>query len=161
MPSIMAKVKNITPKNNIYLNYEISGEFIADPNNCNACPACASWTVESLVEGNGGNGHFDHLARLDYKYRPHKGSLEHLEYGGAIYPVPKLLDKAELGDYEGDVYILTYSNKDHAGGDEGREVFEMKHTLVVAFPTGSADGDQYVKMIETLLKVKVINSPLV
>jgi hypothetical protein len=141
------------------LFFSVGGEFRADPDSmCNDCPPCTQWTVEYLVQGNAGNGTFDDIYKMDYEFRPHKGSLEHFEE--RLYPTPTLIDKATYGAIEFDTYILSYSNKNHNGGDMGREVFEMSHELVVAIDRTLTTGDEYVKVIETLVKTKLINSPI-
>jgi hypothetical protein len=139
--------------------FQPSGRFVKDETDlCNPC-VCVNWEVKELVQANGGSGSCKHIQALDFQFRPHKGAME--GYWDKITPTPALFGECEdCSTAEFDLYLLHYANANHASNDLGREVFEMTHELILAYPKGSAGGDEFQLFVETLTGKKFIISPL-
>lgn len=141
----------ITP-NDINHTIQVGASF--EPNPLCITSPCASvcYDVNEIVEANYGAGTLQHVKDIEFKYRPSLGN--HLIEFGHQIPYPSLLSETNGVD-KYDLYTGVYSNQNHAGGDQGREVFEMVHTLIIAVPKDSDAGKGLQQLIEAQTKQKV------
>jgi hypothetical protein len=122
-------------------------------------PIC--YDVKEIVEANYGAGSKAHVRDIEFKYRPSLGN-HLLEFGHEI-PFPQILTDTN-GVEEYDLYTGVYGNQNHAGGDQGREVFEMTHTLILAIPKNSQAGTGFQQLMEAQLQrlgIKFAVSPVI
>jgi hypothetical protein len=138
---------------------DVSGDFVKDDqDDCNKCISVC-WDAVEEIEFNAGSGTCEHIERLQYEYRPFTGSME---YTHVDIPYRKTLEEGCQDCNEGgyDTYIIVNTNKNHSMGEPGREAFQMVHTTVLAFATGSVAGAQFVQLMEAKTGQKFVITPI-
>lgn len=144
----------VTTKFNYHYPIEVGGKFIKGVDKCYVCnTGCV--TGEELVGWVAGSGDPASLKWLDEKLIPERGVLG--DHWSKLDPQPKLFNEdGAFDNRKFDLYTLESGNFISNNGDNGREGFEQRHKLIVAFDTTNVTAQQlFVKAIETGLNLKL------
>lgn len=144
----------ITTKFNYHWPIEVGGKFVKSVDKCYVCNT-AEVEGNELVGWAQGSGDPASLRWLDEKLLPERGALG--DPWSKLDPQPALFnDDGTFNDRKFDIYTLESGNFISNNGDNGREGFEQRHKLIVAFDTANVTAQQlYVKAIETGLNLKL------
>lgn len=144
----------VTTKLKFHYPIEVGGEFIKGFDKCYVCNT-ATVIGEELVSWNSGSGSPQQIAWWDEKYLPERGNYG--DHWSRLDPRPNLFNEGgEFNDRKYDIYTLEGANFISANGDPGREAFEKRHKLIVAFDNENETAQKlFVTAIETGLDLKL------
>ena len=140
----------------------LGGEFIKEDNKCFECQT-SQVEVEELVKWRAGSGNLEQIQLEDERLLPDAGDFG--DYWDKRIPSKPIygshLTPAQRAAAKFDLYYLEGANFISNNGDNGREAFEQRHTLIVAFDVSNTTSQNlFVKVVEDGLGVKLYESPL-
>lgn len=152
----------ITALSSVPHEISVGGRF---NKNVSDCPTCESSEVigTQVARYAAGSGSWQQVRELDRLYLASRGDLS--DDWDMKAPRPSVygdgFTDAQKENAKFDLFHLEYANPISAGGDQGRENFEMRHVFTVAIHKDNTDAQGlYTKVIKDALGLTLQVSPL-
>lgn len=136
----------ITTKKDFHYPFVAGGQFVKAADECYVCNT-GDVHAEEVVPWGFPSGTPEQIQALDEELVPETGVL--VDFYDRMMPRPETFKAADNVGKSYNVYTLESANFNNDGGDNGREAFEIRHYLYVAFETSGTAENMFVKSIET------------
>jgi hypothetical protein len=125
------------------------------------CETCYTLTANEVSHYRKGSGSAADVRRMDEDYRPNKGVMNNYGNGGEYMqgdlPYPRIYgDKGEDMTATFNLLQVQWKNQDNDTGYQQQHVFDVNHTVTLAFPSNAVNGAEvaFVGVMEAITGMK-------